>query len=96
MKENKIIFGSALSIAAIAVAIDHTKHKVPAPQQTEQGYYVEEGEDDSPCGIGNDESPCGMEEDESPCGMGDDVSPCGMEEDESPCGMGEDESPCGM
>ena len=87
MKKNKIIFGSALSIAAIAVAIDHTKHKVPAPQQTEQGYYVEEGENDSPCG---------MEEDESPCGMGDDVSPCGMEEDESPCGMGEDESPCGM
>ena len=87
MKKNKIILGSAMGIAAIAIAIDHTKHKVPTPQQTEQGVSAEDGdEDDSPCGMGEDDSPCGMGEDESPCGMGDDESPCGLD-DETPCGM---------
>ncbi|WP_455198493.1 hypothetical protein [Kaarinaea lacus] len=95
MKKNKIILGSAISIAALAVAIDHTRHKVPEPLPTEQGMVMTESEeDDSPCGMGVDESPCGMGEDESPCGMNYDESPCGMGEDESPCGMGE--TPCGM
>lgn len=93
MKKNKIILGSAMGLAAIAVAIDHTKHKVPEPQLTEQGIIIIDGEaDDSPCGMGD--SPCGMGEDESPCGMDMDESPCGMGDDESPCGMGE--TPCGM
>ena len=75
-----------MGLAAIAVAIDHTKHKVPEPQLTEQGIIIIDGEaDDSPCGMGEDESPCGMDMDESPCGMGDDESPCGM--GETPCGM---------
>ena len=73
--KNKIILGSALSIAAIAVAIDHTKHKVPEPQQTEQNVIiVDDGEDDTPCGL--DGTPCGLD-DEAPCGL-DDETPCGM------------------
>ncbi|WP_455217419.1 hypothetical protein [Kaarinaea lacus] len=93
MKKNKIILGSAISIAAIAVAIDHTRHKLPEPQLSEQGMAViQSQEDDSPCGMGD--SPCGLGEDESPCGMSMDESPCGMGGDESPCGMGE--TPCGM
>jgi hypothetical protein len=67
--KNKIILGSALSLAAIAVAIDHTKHKVPEPQQAEQNVIiVDDDEDESPCGMGEDESPCGLD-DETPCGM---------------------------
>lgn len=89
MKKNKIILGSAMGLAAIAVAIDHTKHKVPAPQQTEQGVIIIEDDDDSPCGMGD--SPCGLDDD-SPCGMGD--SPCGLDDEATPCGM--DETPCGM
>ncbi len=77
--KNKIILGSALSIAAIAVAIDHTKHKVPDPQQTEQSVIiVDDSEDDE------DETPCGM--DGTPCGL-DDETPCGLDDDETPCGM---------
>lgn len=84
MKKNRIIIGSAVGLAAIAIAIDHTKHKVPEPEPLEQGALLVEGEEDSPCGMGD-----------SPCGMGEDESPCGMSYDESPCGMGE-ETPCGM
>ena len=78
--KNKIILGSALSIAAIAVAIDHTKHKVPEPQQIEQNVIVlEDSEDDE------DENPCGM--DGTPCGL-DEEAPCGLDDDdETPCGM---------
>ena len=73
--KNKIILGSALSIAAIAVAIDHTKHKVPEPQQTEQNVIImENDEDETPCGL--DGTPCGLD-DETPCGL-DDETPCGM------------------
>lgn len=68
-----------MGIAAIAIAIDHTKHKVPTPQTAEQSIHIVESDnDDSPCGMGEDESPCGMDADESPCGMGEDESPCGM------------------
>lgn len=76
MKKNKIILGSAMGLAAIAIAIDHTKHKVPDPQQLEQGMIIDSEEDDSPCGM--DDSPCGMGEGDSPCGMGEDETPCGM------------------
>lgn len=78
MKKSKLILGSAMGLAAIAIAIDHTKHKVPTPQQTEQGVSTTD--------VDEDDSPCGMEDDDSPCGMGDDESPCGLD-DETPCGM---------
>jgi len=67
LNKNKVILGSALSIAALAVAIDHTKHRVPVPQQTEQGIIIIEGnEEESPCGMG--ESTAGQDN-ETPCGM---------------------------
>lgn len=91
MNKSKIIMGSAVGLAAIAVAIDHTKHRLPTPQESEQYIIMQDGEGSSPCGM--DSSPCGMGEDESPCGMTVGESPCGMGE-ETPCGMGE--SPCGM
>ncbi len=70
--------GSVIGLAAIAVAIDHTRHKVPEavpateehPQQDAAGAALEEGA--SPCGLGA--SPCGLGE--NPCGLG--ASPCGL------------------
>lgn len=72
-KTNRLIIGSALGIAAIAVAIDHTQHRLPeavAVTQEEAGMSEEE---ESPCGMGSDsESPCSMDSDDSsPCGLGD-------------------------
>lgn len=84
-RRNRWIVGTALSLAAIAVAIDHTKHRLPDPVEAEYEIVGEDG--GSPCGL--DASPCGMG-DESPCGM--DGSPCGL--DGSPCGL--DGSPCGL
>ena len=59
---NKLIAGSVFSLAAVLVAIDHTRHHVPEPipaAQEQQPYT----DDESPCGMGS--------EDESPCGLGD-------------------------
>ena len=69
MNKHKIIMGSFMSIAALAVAIDHTKHNLPAPQESQQSMIVIEGEGDNggtPSSVGND----------TPCGMGD--NPCSM------------------
>lgn len=65
--KSKIIMGSAISLAAIAVAIDHTKHKLPEPAQVQQDVIIIEDDDSgSPCSLGVDEyyngggSPCGL------------------------------------
>lgn len=70
-KTNRFIVGSALSLAAIAVAIDHTQHRLPDPIEATQE-QMEMSEDESPCGL-DVESPCSMDSDESssPCGLGD-------------------------
>ena len=70
-KTNRLIVGSALSLAAIAVAIDHTKHRLPDPVPSSEEQYM--SEEESPCGMGS-ESPCSMDSDDSdssPCGLGD-------------------------
>ena len=72
-KSNRLIVGAALSIAAIAVAIDHTQHRLPEPMSAEQEQNSM-SEDESPCGMGAEESsPCSMDSDDSssPCGLGD-------------------------
>lgn len=68
-KKNRIIVGSALSLAAIAVAIDHTHHRLPeaVPATVEQS---EMSEDESPCGMGS-EVMDSDDSDSSPCGLGD-------------------------
>ena len=68
---NRLIMGSAIGLAALAVAIDHTKHRLPEP--VSQGVANQlAGSDESPCGL--DASPCGL--DASPCSL--DVSPCSL------------------
>lgn len=72
---NKLIMGSAIGLATIAVAIDHTKHRLPEPVPYEQAETMDESEDESPCGLDGGSSPCSMDGDDddssSPCGLGD-------------------------
>lgn len=82
-KTNRLIVGSALGLAAIAVAIDHTKHRLPEPVPAMQE-QIDMSDDESPCGM-DAESPCSMDSDsESPCSMDSmdyddsDSSPCGL------------------
>lgn len=52
----KIIVGTSIGIAAIAAAIDHTRHPLPEPGKAEQG--IRDGQaDESPCGL---DTPCGL------------------------------------
>ena len=68
-KSNRLIVGTALGLAAIAIAIDHTQHRIPDPVPVSQE-EMDMSEEESPCGMGM-ESPCSMDSDSSPCGMGD-------------------------
>jgi hypothetical protein len=58
--KNKWIMGSAIGLATIAVAIDHTKHTLP---EVEENYeIIMEGETDSasPCSLDSNASPCSL------------------------------------
>lgn len=73
---NRLIMGSAIGLAAIAVAIDHTKHRLPVPLE-QQAAVSEDVSDDSPCSLGGygqqsyDEAPCSLGGyGDSPCGLG--------------------------
>jgi len=56
--------GSTLGLAAIAAAIDHTRHPLPSPVEAQQD-TTETTE--SPCGLGA--SPCSLGGG-SPCALG--------------------------
>lgn len=84
-KTNRLIMGSALSLAAIAVAIDHTQHRLPDPVPATQMQGEILQEESSPCGLTSD-SPCSMDsQSSSPCSLdyGTDAS------SSSPCGLGD-------
>ncbi len=82
-RRNRWIMGAFVGTAAIAVAIDHTRHRLPAPVQPgeqsrgETTLVIIDEEDESPCGL--DDSPCSM--DDSPCSL-DETDDTG---DDSPC-----------
>lgn len=72
--KNRLVMGSAIGLATIAVAIDHTRHTLP---EAESYQSVIQGQQDSasPCSL---ESPCSLDS-ASPCSLdGDSVSPCSM------------------
>lgn len=59
--QNRWIMGGAIGLAAIAVALDHTRHKLPKPKQDKQEInqqYMDE--EIAPCGLGAS-NPCGFE-----------------------------------
>lgn len=74
MNKNRLIMGTSLTLAAFAVAIDHTRHQLPeaaAPQQQEAGMMIDEG---SPCSLS---SPCSLDGG-SPCALEGGLSPCSL------------------
>jgi hypothetical protein len=88
-RRNRWIMGTVAGTAAIAVAIDHTRHRLPEPlaqetaaPTTEQGQsavVIIEDDAEAPCGLGA--SPCAL--DSSPCSLDDsddfpDDSPCSL------------------
>lgn len=72
-KRNRLIMGSAIGLASIAIAIDHTSHQLPAPETSTEYQHDIDSEDDSPCSLS---SPCSM--DDSPCSL--DLSPCSLDD----------------
>lgn len=56
-KYNRWIMGSAIGIAAIAAAVDHTRHRLQAPQ-TDQAKTAQQETSTSPCGL--TANPCGL------------------------------------
>ena len=91
----KIIMGSALGLAAIAVTLDHTRYRVPVPTVIPEGTR-ESATSGNPCGLGAPSSPCGLGGQSSPCGLGGQSSPCGLGAPSSPCGLGAPSSPCSL
>jgi len=72
-KQARIIFGTAISAAAIAVAVDHTRQRLPEPDEqlaSQQAVIIiDEGEElpaesDADCGkpapLGRQASPCSL------------------------------------
>ncbi len=75
----RLIVGSALSLAAILAAVDHTRHRLPEPQAAdsgEAGGQSASAQDETPCGLG-EQNPCGLGED-NPCGLGESANPCSL------------------
>jgi|GEM_PF-974463 len=84
-RRNRWIMGAFVGTAAIAVAIDHTRHRLPTPAQpseqpqSQTTVVVIDEENDTPCGL--DDSPCSM--DDNPCSL-DEMDDT---EDEAPCSL---------
>jgi len=57
-KANRWIMGTAVGIAAIAAAIDHTRHTLPTPQANDI-VIIDDEADASPCSL--DVSPCSLD-----------------------------------
>lgn len=64
-RRNRWIMGSAIGLAAIATAIDYTRHRVPEPI-VKQSTAQQPTQEVSPCSL--DANPCGLT-----------VSPCSLE-----------------
>jgi len=58
-KYNRWIMGTAVGVAAIAAAIDHTRHSLPAPQASDMIVIEDDTDDASPCSL--DTSPCSLD-----------------------------------
>ena len=59
--QNRWIMGGAIGLATIAIALDHTRHKLPKPKQDNQEDYQQYIDDDmAPCGLGA-ANPCGLD-----------------------------------
>ncbi len=57
-KTGKVIMGATLSLAAIAIAIDHTEHKLPEVESMSSEQDQEIMESGTPCSLGA--APCAL------------------------------------
>ena len=55
---NRWIMGAAVGAATLAVAIDHTRHKLPEPESPDVVIIQEEGSA-APCGL--EAAPCSLD-----------------------------------
>ena len=75
--QNRWIMGGAIGLATVAVALDHTRHKLPEPMQDGQEMHQQYVDEEmAPCGLGAS-NPCGLDA-SNPCGL-DSSNPCGFE-----------------
>lgn len=76
-RRNRLIMGGAIGLAAIAVAIDHTRHTLPTPSPASAEAPAQES---NPCGLeqggldqhGGAANPCGLDQgggESNPCGL---------------------------
>jgi len=70
-RQSRMVIGTAIGAAAIAVAVDHTRQRLPEPEErlaSQQAVIIlEEGEElpavdgcDKPAGPGRQPSPCSL------------------------------------
>lgn len=62
-KYNRLLMGTAVTVAAIAAAIDHTKHQLAVPEQADVSAAIIIQDDDdsgSPCSLNIDAAPCSL------------------------------------
>jgi hypothetical protein len=63
-KFNRLLMGTAVTVAAIAAAIDHTKHQLPEPEQAgiSGAIIIQDDDDDggAPCSLNIDAAPCSL------------------------------------
>jgi hypothetical protein len=58
--KNKWIMGSAIGLATIAVAIDHTKHTLPEAEENYEIIIEDDSDSASPCALDSNSSPCSL------------------------------------
>ena len=64
-RRTRWIMGSAISLAALATAIDHTRHPVPQAVVKQTTTQQPSQDEVSPCGLGDDSADQGV----SPCSL---------------------------
>lgn len=64
---NRIVMGSALSVAAFLVALDHTKNPVPEVKTSGSIFSSMQTSEGNPCSL--EPSPCSLNDDKSPCSL---------------------------
>lgn len=73
-KQSRIILASAIGLAALAVAIDHTRHSLPEAEPQQYNNTDSVYDEESPCSL---DAPCSM--DDNPCSLDDSAAPCGLD-----------------
>ena len=74
-QSSRLIMGTALGLAALAIAIDHSKHRLPEPVAVSDTTNEDNATRRNPCSLGNG-SPCSLGK-ENPCDLKP-KSPCSL------------------